>query len=156
MVKIINARIEDMEVDIIVNASDCYLWIGNGVDGALRMGGGYKYQEACERFIEKHKFLKPGHAYLMKNRGCLKAKYIIHAVSPDHATKDPYIMLEKLVKRIIRLAKQINARSIAIPLLGSGAFLLEIDKVYKTIRRAVKEVKGEQMYFIVHPTYGGR
>jgi len=151
--KIINARIEDLEVDVMVNAADCHLWIGTGVDGALRMGGGYKYQRACLGFINKQGLLQPGRAYLMKNRGNLKAKYIIHAVAPDHMTKDPYVMLKVLIKRIARLAKRIKAQSVAIPLLGSGAFLLDIDKVYKTIVRAVKRFKGKQLYYIVHPSY---
>ena len=74
----------------------------------------------------------------------------------DHTIKEPYIMLEKLAKRIIILAKQINARSIAILLLGSGAFLLKIGIVCKTIKRTVKEVKDGRVYFIVHPIYEGR
>jgi O-acetyl-ADP-ribose deacetylase (regulator of RNase III) len=148
-----NGYLEDQKVDVIVNAADAGIWFGDGVDGALRCRGGWDYIRACQRVSAKHSPIPTGEFRFMRNKGRLKCKFVVHAVSPDWTTIEPYWMMYGMVRKLLKKGEKMRMRSLAIPVLGSGAFSLRINKCYAAINRAAKKTPGKMIVLIVHPDY---
>lgn len=149
MIKISNQRIENIKADIIVNAADAYIWFGSGVDGALRQGGGWDYIRECQKTTKKYAPIKEGDVALMKNKGFLKARYIIHASSPNLYSKNYRGLLLRIIRKIIRIAKEKEVKTVALPLLGSGAFGISRIVSKKIIINTIKKYGAKKTEYIV-------
>ena len=53
----------------------------------------------------------------------LAAQYVVHVHSPTWGTDQSTEMLEKAVKNVLTLADEKNIKTIAIPSIGSGAWV---------------------------------
>jgi O-acetyl-ADP-ribose deacetylase (regulator of RNase III) len=139
---------------VIVNAADACIWFGDGVDGALRQRGGWDYIRACQVVARKYAPIPTGEVVFMPNRAKqLKCRYIAHAVSPSWQDKRPYSMLSELMIKVLGGAKRRKAVSIAVPILGSGAFRLDINKAYQIINSTINRARGRMVVLIVHPNF---
>src|SRR5215469_16940666 len=77
------ADITTLDVDAIVNAANCTLLGGGGVDGAIHLRGGPRILEEC-RSLRATKFpngLPTGQA-VATTAGDLPAKFVIHTAGP--------------------------------------------------------------------------
>lgn len=149
-----NGLIEDQKADVLVNAADSYLWFGTGVDGALRQRGGWDYIHACQQISKKHSPIPAGEVIFMLNPSRhLKCKYVAHAVSPSTKDREPYLMLYLLVRSILKKSKKLGMNRIRIPLLGTGAFGLNINKAYHIINTAAKYTPEKGTVLIIHPDF---
>jgi len=135
--EIIIGKIEDQNVDIIVNASNAIGFMGGFIGKHIRMAGvseslhyvsnGLLEKEAKE--VLKNNNLKRGDIFVTSGAN-LKAKYIIHAITmnfPGQKSKEDTI--EKLLPCIIAEAHKLGAKSIAVPLLGAGTGRISKDKI---------------------------
>ena len=79
-IEVITGDITKLEVDAIVNAANCGLLGGGGVDGAIHYEAGKELFEECLKLVVEglpdHRG-KTGQAYLTK-AGRLPCKYVIH------------------------------------------------------------------------------
>jgi len=107
--------ITDSTTDIIVSSDDILLTMSGGVSGRIRyVGGSSIYQEAQNQIP-----LKLGDVAIT-SAGTLKAKTIFHAVTVDTNLESSLEIIQKLIKSCLSKCQELNLKSIAFPLLGSG------------------------------------
>ena len=114
VIEIIQADIASLEVDAIVNAANNHLFLGSGVAGAIRAGGGPSIQEECNRIGP----IKVGEAAIT-GAGDLPAKFVIHAA----AMGDEPVSARSLgdcVRNSLLKGEDAGISSIAFPAIGTG------------------------------------
>jgi len=119
--KIIRNDITLMDTEAIVNTANQYPIVGTGCDGAVYSAAGR------EKLLEYRKnnigFVPEGDVFITPGFD-LKAKYIIHAVSPlyEGGKKGEEAKLRSCYRKSLQLAKEKGIRSIAFPLISTGGF----------------------------------
>ena len=116
--RIIRNDIAKVSADVIVNTADPHPVVGRGTDSAVYKAAGKKALLAERRKIGN---IAPGQAAATP-AFALSAKYIIHTVGPvwnggDHCERD---ILRSCYKKSLDLACELNAESIAFPLIAAG------------------------------------
>ncbi len=139
--KLIRGDITRQRVDAIVNAANSRLIGGGGVDGAIHRAAGPDLHKECMDIIKRIGRLAPGEAVYtssgdMKERGI---KWIIHTVSPiwcggKHGEPE---ILERCYRNSVSLAREIGAKSLAFPSIGTGAYGYPIEKAAKVALPAI-------------------
>ena len=117
--------------DAIVNSANIYLQKGSGVCGAIFAAAGLQLKDACEVQAQKYGGkLGVGQAVVTEAFN-LKAKYIIHSVSPrcmfqwnDTIQKALY----NAYSEIFEIAQREGFESIAIPAMGIGKHYCDLDR----------------------------
>ena len=119
--KIVRNDITKMETEAIVNTANQYAVVGTGCDRAVYQAAGYeellKYRQAnIGEVPEGEAFLTPGFG--------LKAKYIIHAVSPlfSDGTRKEEQKLRSCYRRSLEIAKEHHIQSLSFPLISTGGY----------------------------------
>ncbi|BAZ00665.1 Appr-1-p processing domain protein [Tolypothrix tenuis PCC 7101] len=118
LVKIYQGDITNLVADVIVSSDDNYLTMGGGVSYRIRsVGGGEIYSEAQK--------LVPASIgdVLITTAGALSAQKIFHGIVIDY--NDNRLPSKKVIEQVIHTciekANDEKYRSIAFPLLGTGA-----------------------------------
>lgn len=116
----VHGDITEQRVDAIVNAANNAMRGGGGVDGAIHRAGGPDILRDCiERFPEG---LATGDAG-WTTAGRLPAQWVIHTVGPNHAAgQRNRTLLVSCYRRALDLADELQARSIAFPLISAGIY----------------------------------
>lgn len=120
----VEGDITDQHVDAVVNAANSTLLGGGGVDGAIHAKGGPEILAACRelRATSLPDGLPPGHA-VATTAGRLPAGWVIHTVGPVHsATEDRSAVLASAYRESLRVADELDARSVAFPAISAGAY----------------------------------
>lgn len=108
--------IANADCDVVVNAANCDMIGGSGVDGSIHGAAGYDLYEECKAIGRVE------HGELRVTKGYrLKAKHIIHVVGPiyqRHSTG----MLADCYKQAMDTALALGAKRIAFPLISAGKF----------------------------------
>jgi len=110
-----NGDICDLEVDAIVNPANLSLWMSTGVSGAIKRAGGDAIEFAAVRQAPV-----PLGESIVTSGGELAAEAVIHAVSLDRDRRTSGPVIEAAVRSAMARAREIGARSIAFPALGTG------------------------------------
>lgn len=108
------------EVDAVVNPANSAMRGGGGADGAIHRAGGPAILRDCvERFPNG---LATGDAG-WTTAGDLPARWVIHTVGPNYSTgQTDRSLLESCYRRALEVADELGARTIAFPLISTGAF----------------------------------
>jgi O-acetyl-ADP-ribose deacetylase (regulator of RNase III) len=124
--------------DAVVNAADWSMMGGTGVDGAIHEGAG----RDLGAFILAHCLrLETGQA-LATPGFKLAAKHIIHTCAPVYeipCDADLRSVLRLSYTNSIALADSMGLSTLALPLLGAGAFGWPIAEAVEQCRLAIKE-----------------
>ena len=119
--KIVRNDITKMNTEAIVNTANDHVSVGTGCDSAVYKAAGYdellKYREDNIGFVpEGDAFITPGFK--------LKAKYIIHAVSPLYmgGNQGEEEKLRSCYRKSLQIAKENGIKSISFPLISTGGF----------------------------------
>ena len=119
MIRIMTGDITKLAVDAIVNAANCTLLGGGGVDGAIHAAAGPELVKACAVFggcSTGEARITPGFR--------LPAKFVIHTPGPvwHGGTRGEETLLASCYTNSLRLAAENNCRSIAFPCISTGVY----------------------------------
>jgi O-acetyl-ADP-ribose deacetylase (regulator of RNase III) len=128
-IELIEGDVTAQAVDAIVNAANASLLGGGGVDGAIHRRGGPAILEEC-RALRASRYpdgLPAGEA-VATTAGDLPARWGIHTVGPVYASgRDLSATLRSCYTASLAVADELGARTLAFPLISSGAFGWPLD-----------------------------
>jgi O-acetyl-ADP-ribose deacetylase (regulator of RNase III) len=144
------------EVDAIVNAANCHLAGGGGVDGAIHRRGGADIMADTRR---RYPIGCPTGSAVISKAGKLKALFVIHAVGPrwGGGTRGEPELLRSAYRRSFELAIESGCRSLALPSLSTGAYGYPIESAADiALSTAIEVLKDEpdQLEFVRFVLYG--
>ena len=132
-----NGDICDLEVDAIVNPANLSLWMSTGVAGAIKRAGGDEIEFAAVRQAP----VPLGEA-IVTDGGTLAARAVIHAVSLDRDRRSSGPVIEAAVRSAMARAREIEARSVAFPALGTGVGGFPLDEAARITVDTVRDELG--------------
>jgi len=122
--RLILGDITAFPADAIVNAANRGLLGGGGVDGAIHRAGGPAILAQCRRIRAEllPDGLPTGQA-VATTAGNLPARWVIHTVGPVYReSPDDAGLLASAHSTSIALARDLGARSVAIPAISTGVY----------------------------------
>lgn len=114
-----------LDVDAVVNAANGALRRGSGVCGAIFAGAGPQLDEACAAVggcATGDAVATPGFD--------LPARWVIHAVGPvwEGGDDDEVDLLASCYRRVVEVAAEVGARTVAIPAIATGIYGFPADQ----------------------------
>ncbi|MFO8035693.1 MAG: macro domain-containing protein [Anaerolineales bacterium] len=144
---LVQGDITRQEVGGVVNAANERLQHGGGVAAAIARAGGPAIQAESNRWVEKHGPVSHANPAFTSG-GEMPCQYVIHAVGPRWGSGDEDDKLEKAVLGSLRLADDLDLRSMAFPAISTGIFGFPKKRAAKVILHAV------ETYASQHPESG--
>ncbi|MDR3744972.1 MAG: O-acetyl-ADP-ribose deacetylase [Acidobacteriaceae bacterium] len=136
-IAILKADITTLTVDAIVNAANCSLLGGGGVDGAIHRAAGLELLREC---LLLHG-CKTGQAKLTRGYR-LPARFIIHTVGPvwhggEHGERE---LLASCYRSCFALARSHGLRTLAFPAISCGVYCFPVNLA---VEIAIRETTAE-------------
>jgi len=134
--EIIKGDITKQKVDAIVNAANCSLLGGGGVDGAIHRAAGKELLEECRKLHG----CETGQAKITKGYQ-LPASYVIHTPGPIYTggRQNEAELLASCYRSCIALAEQYQCRSVAFPSISTGVYAYPISEAAEIAVRTIME-----------------
>ena len=140
--EIIQGDITKSDVDAIVNAANCSLLGGGGVDGAIHLAAGTGLLHECRGLNG----CRPGEAKITRGYR-LPARHVIHTPGPrwrDGQHGEPEL-LASCYRNCLRLASENGCHTVDFPSISTGIYHFPLDQAAQI---AVREITA---YLADHP-----
>ena len=138
-IEILRSDITELKVDAIVNAANCTLLGGGGVDGAIHRKAGPALLEECKKIAG----CKTGEAVITKAYN-LPCKYVIHTPGPVWygGDKGEPELLQSCYSKCLRLADENKISTLAFPAISTGVYRYPIKDAATIAVETVKNWEG--------------
>ncbi len=135
----VQGDITRQQVDAVVNAANEHLAHGGGVAAAIVRAGGRVIQDESDAWVRRHGPLRPGQAAVTTG-GALHARWVIHVVGPRYREgQDNEGLLHQAVTAALDAAREVGARSVAMPAISAGIFGYPRDEATRVIVSAIRD-----------------
>lgn len=125
-------------VEAIVNPANEELQHGGGLAGIISRKAGPSLQRDSNAWIAEHgpiSHTRPAYT----EAGQLPFKKIIHAVGPVWGTGNEQARLSQTVRGSVRLARELELSSLALPAISAGIFRYPVELAARVILKALRE-----------------
>ena len=135
-IEIIQGDITKQAVDAIVNAANCSLLGGGGVDGAIHRAAGPELLAACRTLHG----CETGQAKITKGYR-LPAKHVIHTPGPiwrggSHREDE---LLSSCYRSCLALAEKNGCKTVDFPSISTGVYAFPLDRAARIAIRTISE-----------------
>jgi len=137
IIQIVQGDITTEAVDAIVNAANEHLQHGGGVAWAISRRGGQTIQQESNEWVRIKGRISHAHP-AWTSGGQLHAKYVIHAVGPVWGDGDEDAKLAAAVSGSLRVADELELKSIAFPAISTGIFGFPKERAAKIIIETIE------------------
>lgn len=150
-IEVIQGDITKLAVDAIVNAANCSLLGGGGVDGAIHRAAGPELLRACIPLngCETGKAkITPGFR--------LPAKFVIHTPGPvyrDGRHGEP-ALLESCYKSCLNLAEENGCKTVAFPAISCGVYGYPWEAATEIAVKSVREFPTRKVKKVIFCCFG--
>ena len=145
--------ITKLRVDAIVNAANCSLLGGGGVDGAIHAAAGEGLLKECMKIGGG----KTGEAYLTGAYN-LPCKYVIHTPGPiwkgGNANEDE--LLANSYRNSLLRAQEKRCQTIAFPCISTGVYGFPHERAANIAVNAVKDFQGDSPSHVIFCCFSPR
>ncbi len=118
----------DEVADVIDSTANPSLLMSGGVNGAILMRGGHDVQRELQAHMQRigREHVDPA-TVVITSPGPLASKYLLHAVSINAFYESSEALLSETVGNVLKAARDLGARSIAMPALATGYGPLKVE-----------------------------
>jgi O-acetyl-ADP-ribose deacetylase len=138
VIALVTGDITTFPADAIVNAANNAFAHGGGVDGAIRRAAG---PELSGEMRQRYPSGTPTGTAVWTGAYDLPARWVIHAVGPvwGQGGQEKLDLLAAAYGKVLLIADELGARTIAAPAISGGTFGFPIDTVADVALRTVRD-----------------